>query len=150
MNALLRHRLLSLVAALWWGGTAALAFIAVPTLFAHFGNPAVAGPAAAKLFTAIAWLVVACGLALLLLGRHDKQGPVGRGLPFILLAMLCMLVQEYGVSYKILTARSTGASLALWHGVGSALIATQWLCATRVLWLLAVPLPTPAQATSGD
>ncbi|MDP3519830.1 MAG: DUF4149 domain-containing protein [Hydrogenophaga sp.] len=132
----LRLRLVTLLAALWWGGSAALAFIAVPTLFAHFGNPAVAGPAAAKLFTAIAWLVVVCGLGLLLLGRSDRHGPIGRGLPFILLAMLCMLVQEYGVSYKILTARSTGASLALWHGVGSALILTQWLCATRVLWLL--------------
>lgn len=132
-----RKRLCFLAAALWWGGSATLAFVAVPLLFSHFGNPAVAGPAAAKLFTAIAWLVVACGLALLLLGRDDRRGPVGRGLPFILLAMLCMLVQEYGVSYKILTARSTGASLALWHGVGSALILTQWLCATWVLWLLA-------------
>ena len=65
----LRQRLSVLVAALWWGGTATLAFVAVPTLFAHFGNPAVAGPAAAKLFTVVAWLVVVCGLALLLLGR---------------------------------------------------------------------------------
>ena len=146
----LRQRLSVVLAALWWGGSAALAFVAVPMLFAHFGNPAVAGPAAAKLFSAIAWLVVVCGVALLALGRSDRHGPIGRGLPFILLAMLCMLVQEYGVSYKILTARSTGASLALWHGVGSALIATQWLCATRVLWLLAAPSPTPAQATSGD
>ena len=145
MNAL-RHPLLTLLAALWWGGTAALAFIAVPILFAHFGNPAVAGPAAAKLFTAIAWLVVVCGLTLLLIGRSDRTGPIGRSLPFILLAMLCMLVQEYGVSYKILTARSTGASLALWHGVGSALIVVQWLCATRVLWLLAAQ---PAKPSTG-
>lgn len=140
----LRQHLSLLVAALWWGGSATLAFVAVPTLFAHFGNPAVAGPAAAKLFTAIAWLVVVCGVVLLLLGRDNRLGPVGRGLPFILLAMLCMLVQEYGVSYKILTARSTGASLALWHGVGSALILTQWLCATRVLWLLAGPPAKPS------
>ncbi len=146
----LRQRLSVLVAALWWGGTATLAFVAVPTLFAHFGNPALAGPAAAKLFTAVAWLVVVCGLALLLLGRDDRQGPVGRGLPFILLAMLCMLVQEYGVSYKILTARSTGASLALWHGVGSALILTQWLCATRVLWLLAGSPAKTVEPSSGD
>ena len=146
----LRQRLSVLVAALWWGGTATLAFVAVPTLFAHFGNPAVAGPAAAKLFTAVAWLVVVCGLALLLLGRQDRQGPVGRGLPFILLAMLCMLVQEYGVSYKILTARSTGASLALWHSVGSGLILAQWLCATWVLWLLAGTPAKPAQPPSGD
>lgn len=147
MSTLLRHRLLSLVAALWWGGSSTLAFIAVPTLFAHFGNPAVAGPAAAKLFTAIAWLVVVCGLVLLLLGRSDRHGPVGRGLPFILLAMLCMLVQEYGVSHKILTARSTGASVALWHTVGSGLVLVQWLCASWVLWLLAAG---PAKPPSAD
>ena len=137
MNPLLRHRLLTFLAAFWWGGSAALAFVAVPTLFAYFGNPTVAGPVAAKLFTAIAWMVVVCGMALLLLGRGDRQGPVGRALPFILLGMLCLLVQEYGVSYKILTARSTGASVALWHSVGSALILAQWLCASWVLWLLA-------------
>lgn len=37
---------------------------------------------------------------------------------------------------RFLAARSTGASLALWHGVGSSLIMVPWLCATRVLWLL--------------
>lgn len=142
----LRERLPLFIAALWWGGSAMLAFGAVPMLFAHFSNPALAGPAAARLFSVVAWLVVLCGLALLLLGRSDRQGPIGRGLPLILLAMLCMLVQEYGVSYKILTARSTGASLALWHGVGSALIVVQWLCATRVLWLLA---GRPAHASAG-
>lgn len=133
----LRERLPLFIAALWWGGSALLAFVAVPTLFAHFSNPALAGPAAAKLFTVVAWLVVVCGLALLMIGRSDRQGPIGQALPFILLAMLCVLVQEYGVSYKILTARGTGGNLALWHGVGSLLIVTQWLCATRVMWLLA-------------
>ena len=147
MMSALRERLPLFIAALWWGGSAALAFLAVPTLFAHFSNPALAGPAAAKLFTAVAWLVVVCGLALVLLGRTDRQGPIGRGLPFILLAMLCMLVQEYGISYKILTASSTGGSVALWHGVGSALIVTQWLCATRVIWLLA---GRPANGPSAD
>lgn len=133
----LRERLPLFIAALWWGGSAILAFVAVPLLFVHFSNPALAGPAAARLFTALGWLVVICGLALLLLGRSDRHGPIGRGLPFILLAVLCALVQEYGVSHQILTARSTGGNLALWHGVGSGLIVVQWLCATRVLWLLA-------------
>jgi len=142
----LRERLPLFIAALWWGGSLMLAFVAVPVLFAHFGNPTLAGPAAAKLFTVVAWLTVISGAALLLLGRSDREGPIGQGLPLILLAMLCMLVQEYGVSYKILTARSTGGNLALWHGVGSALIVTQWLCATRVLWLLA---GRPAHASAG-
>jgi len=39
------------LAALWWGGITALSFVAVPALFAKLGDPAVAGPVAAQLFS---------------------------------------------------------------------------------------------------
>ena len=39
-----------MLAALWWGGITALSFLAVPTLFASLGNPAVAGPVAASTY----------------------------------------------------------------------------------------------------
>ena len=45
------HRVSIFIAALWWGGITALSFLAVPTLFAQLGNPAMAGPVAAKLFS---------------------------------------------------------------------------------------------------
>ena len=44
----------ALLATLWWGGMTALAMVAVPLAFAHFGNPAVAGPYAARLFQVMA------------------------------------------------------------------------------------------------
>ena len=44
------QRLSILLAALWWGGITGLSFVAVPTLFAKLGSPAVAGPVAAQLF----------------------------------------------------------------------------------------------------
>lgn len=131
-----------LVAALWWGVTTGLSFIAVPLLFDHFSNPAVAGGMAARLFQVQSYLSVAAALALLLWGRAQRgRGAAGDAswalLPWLLMGALAGLVQEFGVAEKILTARQTGASLALWHGLGSVLVALQWLCALRSLWWLA-------------
>lgn len=131
-----------LVAALWWGVTTGLSFIAVPLLFDHFSNPAVAGGRAARLFQVQSYLSVAAALALLLWGRAQRgRGAAGDAswalLPWLLLGALSGLVQEFGVAEKILTARQTGANLALWHGLGSVLVALQWLCALRSLWWLA-------------
>ncbi|MCX7694070.1 DUF4149 domain-containing protein [Tepidimonas taiwanensis] len=131
-----------LVAALWWGVTTGLSFIAVPLLFDHFSNPAVAGGMAARLFQVQSYLSVAAALALLLWGRAQRgRGAAGDAswalLPWLLLGALSGLVQEFGVAEKILTARQTGANLALWHGLGSVLVALQWLCALRGLWWLA-------------
>ena len=140
MKALL-HRWPLLLAALWWGGISALSFLAVPMLFAFFGNPAVAGPMAAKLFQAQSWFSLIAALALLLWGR-SQRAIEGRAidmglLPWLLLAALAALLQEFGVAQKILTARSAGADVRLWHSLGSVLVALQWFCALRSLWFLA-------------
>jgi hypothetical protein len=57
-------------------------------------------------------------------------------LPWLLAAALAALVQENAVAQTILTARTTGANLQLWHSFGSALVLLQWLAALRVLWWL--------------
>jgi hypothetical protein len=128
-----------LVAALWWGGATAMSFVVVPLLFAHFSNPAVAGGLAAKLFQVQSWLTVGSALLILLWGRARRQ-ELGSAdwalLPWLLLAALAGLVQEFGVAERILSARSTGGNLRLWHGVGSALVVLQWGCALRCLWWL--------------
>ena len=128
-----------LVAALWWGAVTAWSFVAVPLLFAHFNNPAVAGGLAARLFQVQAYLSVTAALLLLLWGRAQRgRGEAGDAswalLPWLLLGALAALVQEFGVAQRILTARQTGANLALWHGLGSALVLLQWACALRSLW----------------
>jgi hypothetical protein len=137
-----------LLAALWWGSLSGLSFIAVPIAFAFFGNPAVAGPFAAKLFQVQAWLTVTSALLLLVWGRFQRirgaevlaRWPL---LPWLLLAALAALLQENAVAERILTARSTGGNLRLWHSVGTALIFTQWLCALRSLWWLGRRTSTP-------
>lgn len=139
-----------LLAALWWGGISGLSFVAVPTLFAKLGAPAVAGPVAAQLFSYQCRAGVLIGLVLLVLLQRLRQRELGAdGAPTpgacgltltigaVLLAMVLALVQEFGVAPRILTARATGASLPFWHGLGSVLVLGQWLCAGTILWRVA-------------
>ncbi len=148
------QRLAVFLAALWWGGMAALSFVAVPTLFAKLGA-AVAGPVAARLFSLQCWAGLAIGLALLLVLRRARSGAqlpmagetvsaerlaqmqrVLGTMGFVLAAMLLALVQEFGVAQKIVTARATGGDLRLWHSLGSLMVLGQWLCAGATLWRL--------------
>ena len=144
---MLLHRVSIFIAALWWGGITALSFLSVPTLFAQMGNPAVAGPIAAKLFSLQCYAGLLLGLALLvMLRRGNEQGgpPDGASmttLGIVVLGMLLALLQEFGVAQSIVTARASGGNLRLWHGVGTAMVLGQWLCAGAVLWRLSRASP---------
>lgn len=146
---MLLTRLPMLVAALWWGGITALSFLAVPTLFATLGSPAMAGPVAAKLFSLQCWAALLLGLALLLLLRRERSEVDGSTpspeqvewmqrtlatMGFVILGMMLALLQEFGVAQRIVTARASGGDLKLWHAVGSAMVLGQWLCSGAVLW----------------
>lgn len=140
------------LAALWWGAISALSFLAVPLLFAHLERPALAGPLAARLFTAQCWLGWALGLCLLWLLRcawracfDSRFAPINalnaarakqlmRLMAWVILAMLLALVQEFGVAQRIVSARAMGADLRVWHTLGSAMVLGQWLCTAAVLW----------------
>lgn len=142
------------IAALWWGGMSGLSFLAVPVLFAQLGVP-VAGPVAAKLFSLQCWAGLVLGFVLLLVLRRQRSAapfPLVGAAPdparlqamqralttmgFVLAAMLLALLQEFAVAQNIVTARATGGNLRLWHGVGTAMVLGQWLCAGAVLWRL--------------
>ena len=129
-----KARLAVLAAALWWGSLTAIGFMAVPLLFRNASTPAVAGQLAAKLFSAQCWLGVACGGVLLMGARRSDGAPHldwARGaLPYLLLGMLAALLQEFAVAPRIVAR----VDLAVWHTVGTALYAAQWLCALVVLW----------------
>mgnify|MGYP006192615491 CR=1 FL=1 len=131
-----------MLAALWWGGLSALAFVAVPMLFATLGSPALAGPVAARLFTVLAWATLLIGVVLVVVLRQPRPGenlPSPEALTLIgvvLFAMLLALLQEFAVAQRIVTARASGGNLRLWHGVGSALVVGQWVCSGWVLWRL--------------
>ena len=134
MSVPIHKRLAIVLAALWCGGSAGLAFVAVPMAFAQLGQPQLAGPLAAQFFTALAWMCLVCGLGLLGLSR--TVWVLRRLAPLILLAMLAALLQEHAVADRILSARASGGDLKLWHGLGSALVLLQCGCAAWVLWRL--------------
>lgn len=129
-----KARLPVLAAALWWGSLSAIGFMAVPLLFRNASSPAVAGQLAAKLFTAQAWLGLACGAVLLMGARREDGTPQmdwARGaLPYLLLGMLAALLQEFAIAPRIVAREN----LAVWHTAGTALYAAQWVCALVVLW----------------
>ena len=141
----MKARSVVLLAALWWGSLSGLGFVVVPMLFTHLGSPAEAGSMAARLFTAQTWLSVACAvLLLMLLNKRDgvEVVPESRAtMGWVVAGMLLALLVEFGVAAQIVSARSTGGNLRLWHGLGSAMYLGQWLCASLLLWRLTRPQP---------
>ena len=128
-------------AALWWGSLTAVGFIVVPLLFHHLPSPAMAGRMAAKLFTGQAWTSIGCGMVVLYTAARPEpvEGPAGastssartvRVEAWTLAGVLLALLVEFAVAPRIVARQD----LALWHSVGSAMYAAQWLCAGVVLW----------------
>ncbi|HEX5697389.1 MAG TPA: DUF4149 domain-containing protein, partial [Rhodoferax sp.] len=117
------------LAALWWGSLTTLGALVVPMLFANLPTMAMAGGMAAKLFAAQTWLGTGCGVLLLLIHRPGQvPAQEGRGqtvLVFTLLGVLLALLSEFAVAPRIVSREN----LRLWHSVGSAMFALQWLCA---------------------
>jgi uncharacterized membrane protein len=115
--------------ALWWGSLTAVGFGVVPMLFANLPTPAMAGAMAAKLFSALTWVTVVCGLVLLLsLQRNRSLAQINKGytaLVFIVFGMLLALLSEFAIAPRIV-ARD---NLRLWHSVGTLMYAVQWVCA---------------------
>jgi hypothetical protein len=113
-------------AALWWGSLTAIGFLAVPLLFAHAPSKSMAGYLAARLFTGQAWVSLACAMCLLMWVRRMSRNEL---LGWILGGVLLALLIEFAVAPRIVTRQD----LALWHSVGTAMYAVQWLCAGVLL-----------------
>ena len=133
----MRSRTLVFAAALWWGSLSAIGFMAVPLLFRYLPTAALAGQAAARLFSAQTWVSLVCG-ALLLVLLKPKPGlaqaqPARAATIFVVLGMLMAMVVQYGVAPRIVARQN----LRLWHSLGAALYVVQWLSAAVVLWPLA-------------
>lgn len=134
-----RARVAVFAAALWWGSLSVTGFLAVPTLFASLPTPALAGSVAARLFSLQGWLAVACGVLLLFVsrGQDERSGMGWRGgaVLFVLAGLLLALLVEFAVAPRILAREN----LRVWHGLGTAMYALQWLCAGIVLWKVSAP-----------
>ena len=136
----MRYRFGLMLAALWWGSLTALGFVIVPMLFTHLPSPVAAGQMAAKLFTAQAWLSIACAMFLLLIYNQkeaeNKDMRAQAAIKFVVTGLLLVVLVEFGLSPRIVSARADGGNLRLLHGLGSAMYFGQWLCAGLALWLL--------------
>ena len=125
------------VGAVWWGSLTTLGFFVVPLLFMHLPSAAMAGTMAGKLFAAQTAVSVVCGLLLLMIFRSNKPlapADIAQSATlFVVGGILLALLIEFGVSPHII-ARD---NLALWHRVGTAMYAAQWLCAAVVFGKLA-------------
>jgi hypothetical protein len=78
-------------------------------------------------------------LLLMLLNKRDgvEVVPDSRAaMAWVVAGMLLALLVEFGVAAQIVSARSSGGNLRLWHGLGSAMYLGQWLCASLLLWRL--------------
>ena len=136
----MRYRFGLMIAALWWGSLTALGFVIVPMLFTHLPSPAAAGQLAAKLFTAQTWLSIACAMFLLLIYNQKEASAqdirAQAAIKLIVTGLLLVVLVEFGLSPRILSARVDGGNLKLLHGLGSAMYFGQWLCSGFALWCL--------------
>lgn len=116
-------------AALWWGALTTIGLIVVPMLFVNLPSPAIAGAMAAKLFSAMTWLAVGCGLLLLIVYRSKQPVALvdkAQGTIFLIVfGMLLALLSEFAIAPRIMARQD----LRLWHSVGTAMYVVQWLCA---------------------
>lgn len=98
-----------------------------------------AGNMAAGLFQAQTWISLLCGLVLLLSGQSRRRTSPALLSPavlmFIMAGMLLALLSEFSVAPRILAREN----LRLWHGIGSAMYALQFLFASLVFWKLTPP-----------
>ena len=136
----MRYRFGLMLAALWWGSLTALGFVIVPMLFSHLPSTAAAGQLAAKLFTAQAWLSIACAMFLMLIYNQkeieNQDIRAQAAIKFIVTGLLLVVLVEFGLSPRIVSARADGGNLRMLHGLGSAMYFGQWLCAGFALWRL--------------
>ena len=134
-------RLVLWVAALWWSSLGLIGFLVVPLLFARLPTPAMAGHMAGGLFQAQSWISLLCGLVLLLSGQSKRLTLPTLRSPTVVMCitagMLLALLSEFAVAPHILAREN----LRLWHGIGSAMFALQFLFASIVMWKLTPPAP---------
>ena len=124
------------LAAAWLMSLSTIGFLVVPLLFMYLPSPALAGGMAAHLFSAQTVLSAACAiglLALVRLPRCEIATEVAPGLTLWALGgVLLALLVELGVAPRIVARED----LALWHRIGTAMYAGQWVCALAVFAML--------------
>jgi hypothetical protein len=123
-----------LSAALWWGSLTTIGFVVVPLLFSRMQTKQMAGQMAALIFQYQAYVSWGCASVLCLIAFKQAR-KAGKSFAVsensLLLAGLVFSLCVYFIVAPQISARQ---NLKLWHSMGTALFAGQWICATVVLW----------------
>ena len=132
--------LYSIAATLWVGGLFAIGYLAAPVLFSQLADRSVAGTVAGAMFSAIAWVGLACGTYLMLFILVGKGWrAIQSGVFWIVLLMLALTVAGHFGVQPILAQLKADAlprqvmesalrdRFSTWHGVSSALYLVQSL-----------------------
>ena len=124
------------LAAAWLMSLSTVGFLVVPLLFMYLPSPAMAGGMAAHLFSAQTVLSAAFAIGLLVLIRLPRCDIATDLAPTLTLwalgGVLLALLVELGVAPRIVARED----LALWHRIGTAMYAGQWVCALAVFAML--------------
>ena len=96
---------------------------------------------AARLFEVQTWVTALLGVGLLMASRSPRDTALARraqaATAFILGGVVLALLVQFGVSPRIVAREN----LQLWHGLGTAMMACQWVCASVVFWRMVRPEP---------
>lgn len=114
----------AVIQTLWVGALWTVGYLVAPALFAHFPDTATAGRVAGRLFTLVTWLSLACGAALLVLGRLRRGRLGARG--GLVIAMAGLLAASHFLVRPLMEAArlpdgAPGPGFGAWHGVSSLL-----------------------------
>lgn len=130
MNPALLTILERLITTLWVGAFWAIGYLAVPLLFAHLDDRLLAGALAGRMFTALSYVGLLAGLALLVIIVLRREAKWRRSRLVMVVLMLVIVVSGEFVIQPIMAGlklpglvagSAQAASFAVWHGVASIL-----------------------------
>ncbi len=141
---------------LWVGGLWAIGFLAVPTLFASLGDRMLAGMVAGKMFTAVSFIGIGCGAAILGIWWMRYSRPLTKRRVQMLLVMLVVVViGEFFLQPAMAALKAEGlvegsgaaARFGVLHGIASLLYLIN--CVIGLLLLIVAGQPQKEAARAG-
>jgi hypothetical protein len=139
---------------LWVGALWAIGYLAVPILFSNLDDRVLAGMLAGKMFTAVSFIGLGCGTALLSIAVTASSNVLKDKRVLLLLGMLFLvLIGEFVLQPAMAGLKAQGlhegsraaATFGMLHGIASLLYLVNSVCA---LVLLLVTAREPAALTA--
>lgn len=133
--------------ALWVGSLWSIGYLAVPVLFSSLDDRILAGMLAGKMFTAVSFIGIGCGSAVLAFWWMRFDRPLSlRRVQLLLLMLLLVLVGEFALQPQMAALKQSGlvegseaaARFGTLHGIASLLYMVNALIGIVLVSLLGV------------